>query len=336
MSAENTTQAGVYDETCSWAEAYAEDQRRYVCLHIPSSSVDQPKICEKHCPHKLSYVLAFESRWRGVCDRCDRSLCVRVVYSHQETAVEGFLVGRHPPPVLPRPRGEGEREEDILNILYSHPLPTSINDYKSHPLYVLRRHLLKFEAIYPVDSKILGYCRGEPVLSRDCVFTRDEEPYKVVKARPKKGMSLLERDASTVEVFGLWQTEVYVPPPVVDGVVPRNEYGNVELFQPSMLPAGARHIRIAGIQKVARKLEVSYVPAMIGWDFHSGHCCPVIDGIVVAEESEEMLMEAWRQEEQMMIEKEMKKREARVLERWKKLVRGVLIRERVQRTYRLT
>ena len=26
-------------------------------------------------------------------------------------------------------------------------------------------------AIYPVDSKILGYCRGEPVFSRDCVFT---------------------------------------------------------------------------------------------------------------------------------------------------------------------
>ena len=32
----------------------------------------------------------------------------------------------------------------------------------------------------------------------------------------------------------------------------------------------------------------------------------------------------------------MQKRDARVLERWKKLVRGVLIRERVQRTYRLT
>ena len=79
----------------------------------------------------------------------------------------------------------------------------------------------------------------------------------------------------------------------IQGVVPRNEYGNVELFQPSMLPAGACHIRskkdstslhyssrsvsVAGIQKVARKLGVSYAPAMIGWDFHSGHCCPVYD-----------------------------------------------------------
>ena len=31
-----------------------------------------------------------------------------------------------------------------------------------------------------------------------------------------------------------------------------------------------------------------------------------IDGIVVAEENREVVMEGWRQEEQMMIEKEMK------------------------------
>jgi xeroderma pigmentosum group C-complementing protein len=241
-------------------------------------------------------------------------------------------------------------DEDIMNILYSHPMPTSINDYKSHPLYALRRHLLKFEAIYPPDSTILGYCKGEPVYSRSCVFTlhtretwlkegrvvkKDEQPYKVVKARPKKGQSSLERETSTVEVFGKWQTEVYVPPPVVDGIVPRNEYGNVELFQPSMLPAGACHIKIPGIHKVARKLGISYAPAMMGWDFHSGHCCPVIEGIVVAQENEEVLLEAWSQEEQIIIEKQMKKRESRVLERWKKMTRCVLIRERVRRTYSL-
>ena len=28
--------------------------------------------------------------------------------------------------------------------------------------------------------------------------------------------SSLERDSSTVEVFGVWQTELYIPPPVVD------------------------------------------------------------------------------------------------------------------------
>jgi len=49
-----------------------------------------------------------------------------------------------------------------------------------------------------------------------------------------------------LEVFGRWQTEIYVPPPAVDGKVPRNEYGNVELFKPWMLPKGTVHIPIVG------------------------------------------------------------------------------------------
>ena len=61
------------------------------------------------------------------------------------------------------------------------------------------------------------------------------------------------------------------------------------------------------------------------------HCS--MDGIVVAEEYEEVLREAWQQQEQLLIEKDIQKREARVLERWKRLTRCLLIRERVKRTY---
>lgn len=59
---------------------------------------------------------------------------------------------------------------------------------------------------------------------------------------------LQERDAlpPTVEVYGPWQVEDYVPPVAVDGVVPRNEHGNVELFKPCMLPTGTVHIRLPG------------------------------------------------------------------------------------------
>lgn len=72
--------------------------------------------------------------------------------------------------------------------------------YKNHPLFALRRNLLKFEAIYPPDAPPFGFVRGEAVYSRGCVVelhAREawikeakvvrlgEEPYKVVKARPK-------------------------------------------------------------------------------------------------------------------------------------------------------
>ena len=58
-----------------------------------------------------------------------------------------------------------------------------------------------------------------------------------------------------------------------------------------------------------------------------------IEGIVVAEEYEDVLREAWQQQEQLLIEKDIQKREGRVVERWKRLTRGLLIRERVRRTY---
>jgi xeroderma pigmentosum group C-complementing protein len=45
-----------------------------------------------------------------------------------------------------------------------------------------------------------------------------------------------------LEIFGPWQVDDYVPPPAVDGKVPRNEYGNVELFKPTMLPKGTVHL----------------------------------------------------------------------------------------------
>lgn len=76
----------------------------------------------------------------------------------------------------------------------------SLVRFKNHPLYALKRHLLKFEAIYPPEAPTLGFVRGEPVYARECVVTLHsremwykqarvvrlkEEPYKIVKARPK-------------------------------------------------------------------------------------------------------------------------------------------------------
>lgn len=46
-----------------------------------------------------------------------------------------------------------------------------------------------------------------------------------------------------LELFGLWQVEDYVPPKAENGKVPRNAFGNVELFKPSMLPKGTVYLQ---------------------------------------------------------------------------------------------
>jgi hypothetical protein len=41
------------------------------------------------------------------------------------------------------------------------------------------------------------------------------------------------------ELFGEWQTEPFVPPALLpNGGIPRNRFGNLEVFHSAMLPSG--------------------------------------------------------------------------------------------------
>ncbi|XP_012775312.1 DNA repair protein complementing XP-C cells isoform X2 [Maylandia zebra] len=240
----------------------------------------------------------------------------------------------------------------LQKTLLNKPLPVSVAEYKNHPLYALKRHLLKYEAIYPPTATVLGYCRGEPVYSRDCVHTlhsRDtwlkeartvrlgEEPYKMVKGfsnRSRKARMTSElKDENDLALFGEWQTEEYQPPIAVDGKVPRNDYGNVYLFKPCMLPVGCVHIRLPNLHRVARKLNIDAAPAVTGFDFHGGYSHAVTDGYIACEEHEEVLRAAWVEEQELQKQKEKEKKEKRAISNWTLLVKGLLIRERLKKRY---
>jgi len=45
--------------------------------------------------------------------------------------------------------------------------------------------------------------------------------------------------------------------------VPKNSFGNVDLYQLDMCPIGAVHIPIQGIAKIARKLEIDFAEAVV-------------------------------------------------------------------------
>ncbi|KAK6053605.1 DNA repair protein Rad4, partial [Cooperia oncophora] len=226
--------------------------------------------------------------------------------------------------------------------LVNKPLPTTLSEYKNHPLYVLEKDLLKFEAIYPrpEDQKPLGEVRGHKVYPRSTVHTlqgannwikqarsvkEGEKPYKVVKARPNIRVPAEEREQRYLDVYGYWQTEPYRPPKVTDGRIPCNEFGNVYMFQPSMCPIGAVHLRLSGLPSIARRLGgLECVPAVVGFDFSSGSSFPVIDGAVVLKEDAEKFTKEWKRLEATREERENKRREERVLGNWRKLIRGIL------------
>lgn len=136
-----------------------------------------------------------------------------------------------------------------------------------------------------------------------------------------------------LELFGIWQTQDYEPPTAENGVVPRNAYGNVELFKPTMLPKKTVHIQLPGLNKVCKKLNIDCAQAVVGFDFNGGYSHPVFDGFVVCEEFAEKVIDAWNREQDEVERREEEKREKRVLDNWKKLIKGLLIKEKLKNKY---
>ncbi|XP_062396243.1 DNA repair protein complementing XP-C cells [Sardina pilchardus] len=333
-----------------WLEVYLEEVGRWVCVDV-EQGVGQVQRCSGQATQPISYVVAVDGDGyvKDLSSRYDPTWLTssRRRRVDQDWWDETLLF-------YEAPDSEREKKEDneLEAKLLSKPLPTAISEFKNHPLYALKRHLLKYEALYPSTAAILGYCRGEPVYSRDCVHTlhsRDtwlkeartvrlgEEPYKMVKGfsnRSRKARSMSEqKEEKDLPLFGEWQTEEYQPPVAVDGKVPRNDFGNVYLFKPCMLPIGCAHLRLPNLHRVARKLEIDCALAVTGFDFHGGYSHAVTDGYIVCEEHQEILRAAWENEQEIQQKKEIEKREKRVVANWTLLVKGLLIRERLKRRY---
>ncbi|XP_052516159.1 DNA repair protein complementing XP-C cells isoform X3 [Budorcas taxicolor] len=335
-----------------WLEVFLEREEKWVCVDCVHGVVGQPLTCYQYATKPVTYVVGIDGTGcvRDVTQRYDPAWLTATRKSRVDAAWWAETLRPYRSPLVDR---EQREDQEFQAKHLDQPLPTVIGTYKNHPLYALKRHLLKFEAIYPETAAILGYCRGEAVYSRDCVHTlhsRDtwlkqarvvrlgEVPYKMVKgysnrARRARQAEPQLHDYNDLGLFGRWQTEEYQPPVAVDGKVPRNEFGNVYLFLPSMMPVGCVQLNLPNLHRVARKLNIDCAQAVTGFDFHKGYCHPITDGYVVCEEYRDALLTAWENEQALIEKKEKEKREKRALGNWKLLVKGLLIRERLKLRY---
>lgn len=100
-----------------------------------------------------------------------------------------------------------------------------------------------------------------------------------------------------------------------------------------MMPVGCVQLNLPNLHRVARKLDIDCVQAIIGFDFHNGYSHPITDGYIVCEEYKDVLLAAWENEQALIEKKEKEKREKRALGNWKLLIKGLLIRERLRLRY---
>lgn len=239
----------------------------------------------------------------------------------------------------------------------------TLQSLKSSAEYVLERFLRREEALRPDAVSVRTFTSGkgenlkdEPVyLRRDVERCLTAESWHKEGRRPKAGESPMklvpvravtitrkreaeehERVTGEKQMQGLYswdQTEYIIPAPIVDGKIPKNAYGNIDCFVPSMVPRGAVHIPLKSTVRICKRLEIDFAEAVTGFEFGNKRAVPVCTGVVVAKEHERAVRDAWREFNEAQRVKEEKKLEAAVLETWRKFVIGLRIRERVRDTY---
>ncbi|KAJ2281846.1 hypothetical protein EV176_000212 [Coemansia sp. RSA 451] len=219
-------------------------------------------------------------------------------------------------------------------------MPRNIKDFASNPYYVLLRNLTQHEMVAP-NSPVVGTIRGECVYLRThvqkvCSRMAWRRTGRTVKdqEQPIKHTTTMRKGVECVsEMYGLWQTQVVCPEPVVHGQVPRNEYGNVDLFVPEMLPHGGTHVRDPGARSMCKELDIDCADAVVGFEFRRGATVPVLDGVVIATESRDMLLDALREERRIAIATARAAAETRAVQRWRRLLIALRVRAEIDSTF---
>lgn len=138
-----------------------------------------------------------------------------------------------------------------------------------------------------------------------------------------------DEDVTEVAMYGFAQTQPYIPPPVLNGRIPRNAYGNLDIYVPSMVPEGGEHIRHSLAAKAARLLGIDYADAVVGFKFQGRHGTAVVNGAVVARQctaAVQAVIEGFEYQAQSA-EDEIRSLES--LRLWKRFLTGLRIAKRI-------
>ncbi|KAF2642819.1 Rad4-domain-containing protein [Massarina eburnea CBS 473.64] len=349
-----------------WVEAFNSAHQKWLPIDVLSTfTVNSPEKLEPPLSfpqNSLTYAIAFDDDYtaKDVTQRYTKAYNAKTRKFRVESTPHGDKWWKQTMKFFQRSRSlDRDQLEDaaLARKTAGEGIPKNVQDFKDHPVYVLERHLRHNEVIHPktqvgkvnvgtsMNPKMeLIYRRGHVhvVRSADRWYRmgRDvqdgEQPLKHAKPKKTRRMSVgpddIEEDQQEEVGAGLYaefQTELYVPPSVVGGRVPRNAYGNLDLYVPSMCPPGGTHIRHKLAAKAARIVGVDYAEAVTGFNFKGRHGTAVVQGVVVSQDYAEAVEKVIDGMIYAQEEAENSQRKSEALRLWRRFYLGLRIAQRV-------
>lgn len=264
-----------------WVEVLDEAHQKWLPVDpLVTESIAKPRLFEPPASDRennMSYVIAFEEEGtaRDVTRRYTKAYNAKTRKSRVDSTEGGAKWLRRAMRAYSRGwKSDLDQIEDteLAANEAKEPMPKNIADFKDHPYYALERHLKRNEILLSTrevgkvaagrDPSNPGLKKLESIYRRRDVKTvrsadawyrlgrevkMGEQPVKTVAAKRKPEDQNVDDDGDMDERAGtnLYtenQTELYEAPPIVNGRVPKNSFGNLDIFVPSMVPKGGVHI----------------------------------------------------------------------------------------------
>ncbi|KAL6890718.1 Rad4 domain-containing protein [Trichoderma evansii] len=333
---------------------------------VVMNSFWKPKIFEPPITDKensLSYVIAFnaDGTAKDVTRRYTKAYTAKTRKLRIETALDDGKRWWNKVMKMYQPKTPGDLDQiediELAGVEAREPMPRNVQDFKDHPVYALERHLRRHEVLIPgaVPSGTVAVGARAPlekVFRRKDVriarsaekwfrLGREVKPMEIpAKWLPKRVQNKRSRfdeqeqnedadgDAGT-PIYTMDQTELYEPAPVRNGRVPKNKFGNIEVYVPSMIPKGGVHIADEHARRAAYVLGIDCAPALTGFQFKGRQGTAVLNGVVIAKEFEEAVRAGIQGMLDLEQEVEEEKRRYVALKLWRRFLMGLRIRERI-------
>lgn len=349
-----------------WVEAFNKAHQKWVAVDpIVTHTSNQPTKLEPPSSYQLNqlaYVIAFEADGaaRDVTKRYAKAFNAKTRRQRVESSNDGAKWMKQAMRIFRRPRGLLDRDQvedaELAQKEAREGMPANVLDFKDHPYYALERHLKRHEVIHPMREvgKVNAGTAAKPKM--EAVYRRQdllsckssdkwyrcgreikagEQPLKHITRRVRRQRSVdddhedEDGDVTSTGLYAPHQTQLYIPPPVERGRVPRNAYGNLDIYVPSMVPAGGTHIRHKLTKDAARLLRVDYAEAVTGFSFKGRQGTAIVEGAVVATQFAGAVQAVIDGFEDQVVEDESRARSLEALRLWKRFAVGLRIVERV-------
>lgn len=242
-------------------------------------------------------------------------------------------------------------------------VPNNMADFKNHPVYALESQLRQDEVIYPKNES--SKCGSFRPMNKNTTMTvyKRSHVYKLRTAKAwymrgrvlKVGVQPLrtktlnrnsfddaDDDEGIERLYAEFQTEMYRAPPIVDGKITKNAYGNLEIYTPTMMPDNgylarvSKNVSMKLLEKAARDiLKVDYAKAIVAFDFGGtkNKRTPTAreGGIVIDKQYQEAMGLVLEKLEEMEEEEKRRQVELNALRSWKFFMKKLEIMNRLDK-----